>query len=121
MTTAPTRKVRNRISTSGYFIKRLRDAKYVVWRLVNVYADHDPRRWTVLIDPGVSSVIVTCYENKSFNGEIMFEINDGGSKFPKNSSIKTDSIEVVVNTLVEAGIGTAEKNPYAGKKPTPRE
>jgi hypothetical protein len=34
----------------------------------------------------------------------MFEFNDGGRLFPKNFSLKTTSIEVVVTTLIERGI-----------------
>jgi hypothetical protein len=61
----------------------------------------DPRRWTIIVDPGNASIFITCYENKDFRGDIMFEINDGGRRFPKNYSIKTDSIEIIVSALVE--------------------
>jgi hypothetical protein len=49
-------------------------------------------------------VFVTCYENRDFKSEKMFEFNDGGRLFPKNFSLKTTSIEVVVTTLIERGI-----------------
>lgn len=112
-----TRKQNNKIHTAGYFVKRLKDAGFVVWRMFHKYGDHDPRRWTVLVDPGVTSVFITCFENRNHAGEIMFEINDGGVKFPKNLSVLTQSIEVVVNHLVEAGIPTSENNPFREKTP----
>ena len=94
----------NKIKTPGYFIKRLRDNKYGVLRIFQNYGLHDSRRWTVLIDPGGSSIFVTCYNNKNFNDEIMFEFNDGGNFFPKNFSISTESIEVVVQLLIDKGV-----------------
>jgi len=98
------RHTKNKISTPGYFIKRLKDNKFNTFRIFNNYAESDPRRWTILIDPGEASVFVTCYENKEFKDEIMFEFNDGGRLFPRNFSLKTNSIEVVVSRLLEAGV-----------------
>jgi hypothetical protein len=40
----------------------------------------------------------------------MFEFNDGGNYFPKNFSISTESIEVVVQLLVDRGIPTIDEN-----------
>jgi hypothetical protein len=95
---------RNKISTPSYFLKRLKDNKFVTFRIFNEYALSDPRRWTVLVEPGKASVYITCYENKDFANEVMFEFNDGGSVFPKNFSIKTDSIEVIITHLLERGV-----------------
>lgn len=99
-----TKNTRNKISTAGYFIKRLKDNGFITHRIFSSYAESDPRRWTILIEPGNSSVYVTCYENKDTFKEILFEINDGGIRFPKNYSIKTSSIEVIVTTLLSKGI-----------------
>lgn len=95
---------KNKITTLSYFVKRLKDSGFSVWKICNNYAQSDPRKWTVMIDPGNSSVFVTCYENRDFKSEKMFEFNDGGRLFPKNFSLKTTSIEVVVTTLIERGI-----------------
>ncbi len=95
---------RNKISTAGYFIKRLKDNGFITYRIFSSYAESDPRRWTILIEPGVSSVYVTCNENKGDFNEILFEINDGGRLFPKNFSIKTSSIEVIITTLLSRGV-----------------
>lgn len=95
---------RNKISTPSYFLKRLKDNKFVTFRIFSEYALSDPRRWTILVEPGKASVYITCYENKDFANEVMFEFNDGGIVFPKNFSIKTDSIEVIITHLLERGI-----------------
>jgi hypothetical protein len=95
---------KNKITTLSYFVKRLKDSGFNVWKICNNYAQSDPRKWTVMIDPGNASVFVTCYENRDFKSEKMFEFNDGGRLFPKNFSLKTTSIEVVVTTLIERGI-----------------
>ena len=100
---------KNKIKTPSYFMKRLRDNGFIVLRIFDRYGKHDPRRWTVLIDPGLSSVFITCFSNKDFNGDLMFELNDGGILFNKNYSIKTDSIEVIITYLLERGVNN---NPY---------
>jgi len=100
---------RNKIRTPSYFMKRLRDNGFIVLRIFDRYGKHDPRRWTVLVDPGLSSVFITCFSNKDFNGDLMFELNDGGILFNKNYSIKTDSIEVIISYLLERGVNN---NPY---------
>jgi hypothetical protein len=96
----------NKIKTPGYFIKRLRDNKFGVLRVFQQYGIHDSRRWTVLVDPGGSSIFVTCYNNKNFNDEIMFEFNDGSNFFPKNFSISTESIEIIIQLLIDKGVPT---------------
>jgi len=95
---------KNKITTLSYFVKRLKDSGFNVWKICNNYAQSDPRKWTIMIDPGNASVFVTCYENRDFKSEKMFEFNDGGRLFPKNFSLKTTSIEVVVTTLIERGV-----------------
>jgi len=94
----------NKLRTPGYFIKRLRENGFIVVRLFSVYGKHDPRRWSIIINPSGESVICTCYTNKNELGETLFEFNDGGVKIPKNMYLKTDSVEVVVSFLFEHGI-----------------
>lgn len=94
----------NKLKTPGYFIKRLRDNGFIVIRLFSVYAKRDPRRWTVMVNPTETSVMITCYANKTELGEILFEFNDGGNQIPKNYNIKTDSIEVIIDYLITHGV-----------------
>ena len=109
---------KNKVKTPGYFMKRLRDNGFIVLKVFNGYGQHDPRRWTVLIDPGFASVFVTCYTNKDFMDEIMFEFNDGGANFVKNFSLKTDSIEVIIRYLLEKGVNNKSKlSPYYTQRP----
>jgi len=96
--------IKNNIKTLGYFTKRLRDSGFVVVKLFNEYKDHDPRKWTVIIDPEYSCVMVTCYQNKDNIGEVFFEFNDGGNNFPKNYNLKTKSMEVIITNLIERGV-----------------
>ncbi len=94
----------NKIRTPGYFIKRMRDSGFATLRVFQSYGEHDPRRWTILVDPSRASIYITCYNNKSFVDEVMFEFNDGGNLFPKNYSVSTESIEVIVQHLVDRGV-----------------
>ena len=106
------KKISNKIKTAGYFIKRLKDCGFVVFKMFNAYNNADPRRWTVLVDPGVTSVYITCYSNKDNYNEVLFEFDDGGCKFQKNSFFKTESIETLVTELIKKGINNdAAKNP----------
>jgi hypothetical protein len=102
--------MKNNITTQGYFVKRLRDSGFVVVKLFDQYGQHDPRKWTVMVDPSNISVIITCYQNKEFKGDILFEINDGGNRFIKNFNLKTQSMEIIITTLVEKGVSQIEEN-----------
>lgn len=104
---------KNKIKTPGYFIKRLRDNGFIVIRLFSVYAKSDPRRWTVMVNPSEASVLITCYSNKNDIDEILFELNDGGNRIPKNLSIKTDSIEVIIDYLITRGV--SNNSEYRGR------
>ena len=104
---------KNKLKTSGYFIKRLKDSGFITLRIFQKYGISDPRKWTILVDPGVTSVFITCYQNKEKLNEIMFEIDDGGVRFPRNYFIKTHSIEVIVEYLIEKGISQNDTtNPF---------
>ena len=94
----------NKITTQSYFIKRLKDSGYIVYKLFDEYSEADPRSWTVMIDPHGASVICTCYNNDSVFGENYFEFYDGGQFIPEKFKLKTDSIEVIITYLVKYGI-----------------
>lgn len=95
---------KNNITTLGYFTKRLRDSGFIVLKLFDSYGESDPRKWTIMVDPENTALIITCYVNKNFNGDIHFEFNDGGREFAKNYNLKTKSMEIVVTTLIEKNV-----------------
>ncbi len=102
---------KNKIRTNGYFVKRLRDSGFVVLKIFNRYGKHDPRRWTVLIDPSGASVFITCLTNKEKLNDVLFELHDSGVNFATNYSIQTDSIEVMLSYLIKRGVSNvAERN-----------
>ena len=112
------KKPKNSIKTPSYFCKRLRDNGFIVLKMFNGFGPGDPRRWIVLVNPGQESVFVSCYTNKEFCGDVMFEINDGGIRFPKNFSIKTESIEVIISYLIKFGVSNSnESSPYYSSRP----
>lgn len=117
-TTNITRSDRNKLVTPGYFIKRLRDNKFITLRVFQKYNIADPRKWTVLVDPGNTSLFITCYENKTCDGEIMFEFDDGGRLFPRSFFIKTHSIEIIIQKLVERGVVFNDTNSIFYKQKT---
>jgi len=95
---------KNKLKTPGYFIKRLKDNDFVTLRIFDKYSESDPRKWTVLVDPKGSSVFITCFENTPFKGEYLFQFSDGNQLFKNSFSLKTDSIEVVVQKLLKSGV-----------------
>jgi hypothetical protein len=102
---------RNKITTVSYFIKRLRDSGYVTDKLYTDYSNSDARSWTVVVDPKVSSVFITCFNNHNYFGEEYFEIHDGGQFIPENFKLKTSSIETVIEYLVKFSINN-KSNTY---------
>lgn len=108
--------MKNNVTTQGYFIKRLRDSGFVVIKLFDKFAQHDPRKWSIMVDPGNTSVTITCYQNKEFRGDVLFEFNDGGNRFIKNFNLKTQSMEIVITTLIERGVGQIQEDSSYSKK-----
>jgi len=104
----------NKITTMGYFIKRLRDSGYIVDKLYTKYSKTDPRSWSVVIDPDVASVFCTLYQNDTYLGETYFEIYDGGQFIPSKWRVKTQSIEVFIEHLVKFNINN--KSPEYNKQ-----
>lgn len=104
---------KNKLRTPSYFIKRLRDNGFIVLKVFSIYNKADPRQWTVIVNPSETSVYITCYANKNNLNEILFEIDDGGRKIPKNFFIKTDSIEVIIDYLIRHGV--SNNTDYPGR------
>lgn len=94
----------NKITTLGYFLKRLRDSGYYAHKLFTEYSDADPRVWTIVIDPKGASIFCTCYLNDPYVGESSIELYDGGQYIPGRLKVKTDSAEVIISYLVKFGI-----------------
>jgi hypothetical protein len=95
---------KNKLTTVGYFIKRLRDCGYVTDKVFIDYSEKDARSWTVVVDPRNTSVLITCYNNHNYLGEEYFEIHDGGQYIPDRFKLKTSSIETLIEYLVKFGI-----------------
>ena len=104
----------NKLTTQGYFIKRLRDSGYMVWRVYENYSECDPRAWTVVIDPGIASIFCTCYINDKSFGITTFELYDGGQFFPEKLKISTESIEVIIAYLVKFNINNKSQTYIGG-------
>ena len=97
--------MKNKIHTLSYFKKRMKDNGYIVWDILKKYAMEDPRKWTIMLNPSIESVYVTCIINRDELGGLPeFQINDGGFRFQRNLTIRTSSMEVIVNMLSSKGI-----------------
>jgi hypothetical protein len=94
----------NKLTTLGYILKRFRDSGYYANKLFVDYGEADPRSWTILIEPGKSSVFCTCYINDPYIGDTYFELYDGNQFIPGRLNLKTSSFEVLVEHLVRHGI-----------------
>lgn len=99
----------NKITTLGYTLKRLRDSGYVADKLFVKYGQHDPRVWTIVIDPGGTSVFCTCFINDPYVGHTYFELYDGGQFIPGRLKLQTSSFEVLVEHLISHQIYSNRK------------
>ena len=95
---------KNKITTQGYFVRRLREYGYDVSRCYDRYAEKDARKWMVVINAKADSLMVTCCDAGEWPYRGMYELNDGGQKVPRNLYINTDSIEVMVEHLTKYNI-----------------
>tara|TARA_R110000764_G_scaffold144681_1_gene232461 strand:- start:5171 stop:5518 length:348 start_codon:yes stop_codon:yes gene_type:complete len=107
---------KNKLKTAGYFIKRLKDAGYVTLRMFDKYGEDDSRKWTVLVDPSGASVYITCFEDKPFKNEYLFSFEDGNQRFSRGYVLKTSSIEVVVQRLVDNDVLQIENSKFIKNK-----
>lgn len=110
---------KNNITTQGYFIRRLRNSGFQTSRVYDRYGDKDPRKWTIVINPGDDSALITCCDIGEWPYKGLYEINDGGRKIPRGYHINTDSIEVIVSHLIKFNIsatGTVLNNSYGRGK-----
>jgi hypothetical protein len=89
----------NKITTKSYAIKRLKDCGYNVDKLDDIaYTEDDLRKWSILVDNGCASLIVTCLKA----GNIQFY--DGDRFLNSKLVLNTDSIEVLIEYLNTKGI-----------------
>jgi hypothetical protein len=98
--------MKNKIKNCSYFTKRLRDNNFVVWKIFDKYNVGDNRKWTLLINPGMESVYITCFINEEYlDYQPSFSFVDDGNRFPPNNmKIKTNSMEVIMTHLIEHSI-----------------
>jgi hypothetical protein len=94
----------NKLTTLGYTLKRFRDCGYMANKVFAEYGETDPRSWTIMINPGASSVFCTCYINDPYIGESFFELYDGNQFIPSRLKIKTSSFEILIEQLVKYNI-----------------
>jgi len=89
----------NRVTTRGYFKKRLVQSGYKVLDIFDKYNELDTRAWTIMIDPGVDSIMCTCQVNIDGEGKSFIELYDNGRFIPSKIKICTESIEVIMDLL----------------------
>ncbi len=94
----------NKLTTLGYTLKRFRDSGYMATKIFAEYSEADPRAWSIMIDPGGTSVFCTCYVNDPYIGETFFELYDGNQYIPGRLKIQTSSFEILVEQLVKYNI-----------------
>lgn len=89
------KKTKNSIYTKGYFIKRLIEFRYFVYRVVDRYPDDDDRYWTVYVRNAEGNIaIITCVKQSA--EQFYFRISG-----PNDSNIKLEtlSMNIVAETI----------------------
>ena len=113
---------KNKITTQGYFVRRLRTEGYFVSRVYDRYSDIDTRKWTVVVNPDSDSIFITCVDKGDWPNRGMYRIDDNGSMFPLNFYINTDSIDVLVKHFTEFKVQKPDNtrvNKFNGRKTKP--
>jgi len=103
-------KNKNKITTQGYFIKRMRDNGFDIVRLYDRYSESDCRKWTCVVNPKADSIFVTCCHHDEWPWTGLFHIHDEGQLFPKGLYINTDSMEVIIKHFIEFNIDRKHLN-----------
>lgn len=86
---------KNNLYTKSYFIKRLIEFRYFVYRVVDQYPDNDIRYWTVYVrDLAGNTAIISCVKPDA--DDFYFRING-----PNDSNIKLEtlSMNIVAETI----------------------
>ena len=72
------------------------------------YAPTDNRKWTIIMDNGGMTILVTCYKDDSLH------LYDGGRYLNSNMKLNTDSVEVLAEFLNSRGL--IHKHPRYGRR-----
>ena len=110
--------MKNKIHNLSYFVKRLKDSNFIVWKVFNNYSEVDDRLWTLLINPGQESVYITCRRIKddmevkkrtspslTWSKIPEFELTHGGYlRLQRNLKLRTQSMEVIIEHLTRGGV-----------------
>lgn len=110
--TIEVKKPKNNLTTLSYFRKRLKDAEIKSVRLINNYSKEDERYWTILIDPGHSNLLCTCYKKSSID----FYFNFNTDKL-HSYRIETKSMEIVVDAISKLMVGYGKKSEIPDSNP----
>ena len=98
-------KNKKKIQNLSYFVKRLKDNGFITWKIMDKYNLCDGRKWTLLINPWLESVYITCFVNDEYlDYEPSFGFDDGNILFKNNLRLKTLSMEIIINHLIERGV-----------------
>jgi hypothetical protein len=112
---------RNKITTQGYFIKKMRDFGFVVERVYSKYSEDDTRKWTVVVNPKSQSIFITCRDNGEWPWRGLYEFDDSGTIIPRGFHINTESTEVVAKHLQQFNVKPEKINNNDGAEKRTRE
>lgn len=89
----------SKLTTKSYCVNRLRNSGYNVAKLDDVvYTEEDNRKWSIIIDNGVSSILFTCMKDTTIH------LYDGDRFLNPFLRIDTDSMDVLIEYLNGMGI-----------------
>ena len=101
---------KNKLTTQSYLVKRLKDMGYSIDKLTAVeYTATDKRKFSILLDNGGVSIIVTCFKPEiDPNGKPKdfgkFQFYDGQRMHNTNLKFDTLSAEVLGEYLNSKGV-----------------
>ncbi len=80
----------------SYFRKRLHSSSIESKILINRFNEEDTRYWTLSLFPDTHNIFCTCYKVEQ---NYWFELWDGGNKLKNKRSIRTKSMNVIIDSI----------------------
>jgi hypothetical protein len=103
-------KMKNKLYTKSYFIKRLRESGMNAHVMFDKYSPGGRRYWTIMVDPGRSDIMITCMKSSAedYSFTVQTENITNYTMITQSMQVMTDFLSKIINKPVIAGEGNAQ-------------
>jgi hypothetical protein len=101
----------NQLFTKSYFIRRLIKGGFFVKSLVDRYPINDSRYWTIIANPGLSSIFITCIRKEDKTSFKIVGPNHSQTKIETKSMIIILDVLNNINTHIDCDTNLTNEIP----------